>query len=148
MNSGFQKVLKDVSEELNSLPTKEEKLETLIYFGKQLNGLSEEQKSDENRVPGCTSDTYLTAQLNQAGNVIFNGDSNSLIVKGYLYIFTEAFNNISPKELLSNIDSEIQDFVQFTEIDTSLMPSRTNTFLNIVEQMKRLTSELYSQNTR
>src|SRR4051812_37899947 len=111
-----QLLLNDIAEELNSCETREEKLETLIFYGKNLTGLSDDLKNDESRVQGCNSDTFMICEKANDGSLHFKGDSSSLIVKGYIYIFMNAFGGILPSEA-QNIRRESEEFVKNAHID-------------------------------
>ncbi len=58
-----------------------QRYEQLIWFAKRLQEFSESDKVPENRVAGCVSQVYITAQLDE-GKVWFQGDSDSALVKG------------------------------------------------------------------
>lgn len=129
-----EKLMNKVAEELNGCPTKEEKLETLIFYGNQLQPLQSNKKIPENIVPGCISETYLTAK-NENGKIIFEGDSASLLTKGYLFILINDFSGTEKSYIITNLEKEVRDFLASANIDTDLMPSRMNTIANLVKQM-------------
>lgn len=131
--------LKDLIEELNSCSTREEKLETLIYYGNQMKVTSRDSFNEEDKVTGCTSETYLKVKPStQSEAIVFEGYTDSLIVKGYLYIITEAYKGYKKEMILNDIENDIKEFINEAKIDTSLMPSRTNTILNLVIHIKNI----------
>lgn len=132
------KFLEDLIIELNSLSTREEKIETLIFYGNQFNNLPIKDFNEEDKVKGCTSETYLKLINTDAptGGIIFKGASDSLIVRGYLYILTEAYKGYTSELIANYIEEDIKELLQKAHIDENIMPSRVNTILNLVIHIK------------
>lgn len=106
--------------------------EQLIWYAKRLKEFPEANKIPENKVPGCVSQVYITATLNE-GKIWFQGDSDSHLVKGLVALLIEGFNGLSPSEVLQ----VSPDFIQDTGLNVSLTPSRTNGFYNIFQTMQK-----------
>ncbi len=86
----------------NVLDDWEEKYTYLIDLGKQLAPFDEKDKTDENRIYGCSSSVWWKYKI-ENGKYYFNFDSDALIVKGLLLIISVIFNG-SEKTQLKNID--------------------------------------------
>ena len=113
--------------------------EQLIYYGQKLGDFSEEDKTSENKVPGCVSQVFVTAAL-EADKVVYQGDSDSQLTKGLLGLLVEGLQGLTPKEII-----ELNpDFIQETGLNVSLTPSRANGFYNIFKTMQKKAVE--SQN--
>jgi len=106
--------------------------EQLLWYAKKLEPLPAEDKTAENKVPGCVSQVYVTAQLND-GKVSFQGDSDAQITKGLLAMLIIALEGLSPKEIVQLTP----DFIKETQLDVSLTPSRANGFYNIFKTMQK-----------
>jgi cysteine desulfuration protein SufE len=106
--------------------------EQLLWYAKKLADLPTEAKIPENKVPGCVSQVYVTASLDE-GKVVFAGDSDAQITKGLLAMLIEALSGLSPVE----IGQITPDFIQETQLDVSLTPSRANGFYNIFKTMQK-----------
>ncbi|MDP5016951.1 MAG: SufE family protein, partial [Dolichospermum sp.] len=65
--------------------------EQLIWYAQKLQEFPEPSKLPENKVPGCVSQVYVTASL-EDGKVIFEGDSDSQLTKGLLALLIEGLN--------------------------------------------------------
>lgn len=111
--------------------------EQLILYGKKLPAFDPDLKVLDNRVSGCVSNVYLTATLTD-GKVIFNGDSDALISKGFLGFLTAGMNGLPPQTILQLSP----DFVQQLGLSISLTPSRSNGFVSIFQTMQRKTMAL------
>ncbi|NJO51890.1 MAG: SufE family protein [Leptolyngbyaceae cyanobacterium RM2_2_4] len=106
--------------------------EYLLWFAKRLPPFPDEQKVAEHKVPGCVSQVYVTASLEQ-GKVIFQGDSDAQLTKGLVGLLVEGLNGLTPAEIIQLTP----DFIQRTGLDISLTPSRANGFYNIFQTMQQ-----------
>ena len=106
--------------------------EQLLWYAKRLDAFPAEDKTAENKVPGCVSQVYITASLNE-GKVAYKGDSDAQITKGLLAMLIEALSGLSPAEILQLTP----DFIKETQLDVSLTPSRANGFYNIFKTMQK-----------
>lgn len=106
--------------------------EQLLWYAKKLEALPPEHKVAENKVPGCVSQVYITASV-EDDKVSFQGDSDAQITKGLLAMLIIALEGLSPKEIVQLTP----DFIQETQLDVSLTPSRANGFYNIFKTMQK-----------
>ena len=108
-----------------------QRYEQLIWLAKKLPAFPESEKVPENKVSGCVSQVYITSGLND-GKVIYQGDSDSQLVKGLVAFLIQGLNGLTPEEILK----VTPDFIQQTGLNVSLTPSRANGFYNIFQKMK------------
>jgi cysteine desulfuration protein SufE len=106
--------------------------EQLICYAQKLQEFPESDKMPENKVPGCVSQVYVTATLND-GKVVYQGDSDSQLTKGLLGLLVEGLNGLTPTEIVQLTP----DFIQATGLNVSLTPSRANGFYNIFKTMQK-----------
>ncbi|MFT4309629.1 MAG: SufE family protein [Candidatus Woesearchaeota archaeon] len=130
----YPKVFSIVTEDLNSLPGQKEKLEYLMEYGQEYNVMSEEHRTEENMVKGCIAKVYIRC-IKRDNKIMFEGYSDSLIVRGYLRILCEAFSNITLGELHNESKEYLHKFIKESGITNSILPSRANTFGNIYSMM-------------
>lgn len=114
--------------------------EQLLWYAKKLAPFPTEGKTPENKVPGCVSQVYITASLDD-GKVSFQGDSDAQITKGLLAMLITALEGLSPKEIIQLTP----DFIKETQLDVSLTPSRANGFYNIFKTMQKKALQLAGQ---
>ncbi|NEP82403.1 MAG: SufE family protein [Okeania sp. SIO3C4] len=105
--------------------------EQLLWYAKKLPDFPEAEKIPENKVYGCQSQVYITANLDD-GKVWYQGDSDAQLVKGLVALLIEGINGLTPEE----ISQITPDFIQDTGLKASLTPSRANGFYNIFQLMK------------
>lgn len=108
-----------------------QKYEQLLWYAKKLPAMPESSKIEENKVKGCVSQVYITADL-EDGRVCYQGDSDAQLVKGLVAFLIEGLNDLTPEEILK-IEP---DFIEETGLKVSLTPSRANGFFNIFQMMK------------
>ncbi|MBE9076988.1 SufE family protein [Romeria aff. gracilis LEGE 07310] len=106
--------------------------EQLLWYAKRLDDFPTAEKTPENKVPGCVSQVYITAALTD-GKVDFQGDSDALITKGLVALLIDALSDLTPAEVVRLSP----DFIQETQLDVSLTPSRANGFYNIFKTMQK-----------
>jgi cysteine desulfuration protein SufE len=130
----------------NSLPSKlariverfkrrdnpKQRYEQLLWYAKKLEAMPEASKTPENKVNGCVSQVYITADLHD-GKVRYQGDSDAQLVKGLVALLIEGLNDLTPAEILQ----VTPDFIEETGLKVSLTPSRANGFYNIFQMMKK-----------
>jgi len=106
--------------------------EQLLWYAKKLDAMPEKGKIPENKVHGCTSQVYITADLRE-GKIWYQGDSDAQLVKGLVALLIQGLNGLSPAEILALTP----DFIEATGLQVSLTPSRANGFYNIFNLMKK-----------
>ena len=106
--------------------------EQLLWYGKKLEAMPEDSKVEENKVQGCISQVYITADLKD-GKIWYKGDSDAQLVKGLVAFLIEGLNGLTPNEIIE----VTPDFIEETGLNVSLTPSRANGFYNIFQMMKK-----------
>lgn len=108
-----------------------QRYQQLLYYAKKLAEMPEESKIPANKVSGCVSQVYITADLEE-GKIVYHGDSDAQLVKGLVALLIEGLNGSTPEEILQ----VTPDFIEETGLNMSLTPSRANGFYNIFQMMK------------
>ena len=96
---GIQELQKDLSDDFALLANWEEKYEYLIEMGMNMPAMKPESKVDENLVKGCQSSVWFDVKC-QDGIMVFEADSDSLVVKGMVAMLYKLLNNQPAKEVL------------------------------------------------
>ena len=131
-NKSFgSKTLDQMVARLKTTSNPKRRYEYVLWLAKKLPVLSADLLSPSIKVKGCVSEVYVLGELIN-GKIHWKGYSDALITKGLLSLLIEGLNNLSPKEVL-NID---EGFIKETGLQSSLTPSRSNGFLNILLNMK------------
>ena len=106
--------------------------EQLIWYAQKLDEFPTSDKTPENKVPGCVSQVFITASLDD-DKVTFQGDSDSQLTKGLVALLIEGLNGSTPTQIVQLAP----DFIQETGLNVSLTPSRANGFYNIFKTMQK-----------
>ena len=109
-----------------------QRYEQLLWYAKKLPEMPAESKIPENKVQGCVSQVYITANL-EDGKILYQGDSDAQLVKGLVALLIEGLNGSTPQEIVK----VTPDFIEETGLKVSLTPSRANGFYNIFQTMKK-----------
>ncbi len=115
-----------------------QRYEQLILYGQKLPEFPDSERIAANKVPGCVSQVFITAHLNEQNQVIFAGDSDGLISKGFAGVLITGLNNSSPAEILNLAP----DFINETGLIVSLTASRANGFFSVFKTMQAKTAQL------
>ncbi|MDY3350704.1 SufE family protein [Riemerella anatipestifer] len=109
----------------------EQKYEYIIDLGKELKGLSEDKKQEENLIKGCQSKVWLDASFKD-GKVSFEADSDGILPKGIIAMLLSVYSGHSPQEIL---DSDFE-FISEIGLQEFLSPSRANGLTSMIKQIK------------
>jgi cysteine desulfuration protein SufE len=115
-----------------------QRYEQLILYGQKLPKFADSDRIPENKVAGCISQVFIKAQLNDQDQVVFTGDSDGLISKGFAGLLILGLNNTSPEEILNLTP----DFINETGLIVSLTPSRANGFFSVFKTMQAKVRDL------
>ena len=121
-------------ETLNSLIDWDDKYLQLIDLGKRLPTFDNKQKTEGNRVQGCTARTWLTGEPDRQGRLIFEGESDSQLVKGLLAILIEIYSQALPKEILA----DNCDLTQELQLNGNIMPVRLMGFEAMQKKIRQI----------
>ncbi|MFM7793116.1 MAG: SufE family protein [Pseudanabaena sp.] len=115
-----------------------QRYEQLILYGKKLEDFPESLKIPKNKVQGCVSQVYVVAKLDVNERVVFTGDSDALISKGFVGLLSVCMGGLTQKE----IELLTPDFIKDTGLVASLTPSRANGFYNVFKKMQQQAIEI------
>jgi cysteine desulfuration protein SufE len=108
-----------------------DKYEYLIDLGKKLLPMSESFKTEENVIKGCQSKVWLHAEK-QGDLVVFQADSEAIIVKGMISMLIRVLSNHTPEEIMK---ADLY-FIDQIGMSQHLAQTRSNGLVAMVKQMK------------
>lgn len=108
-----------------------DKYENIIDYGRDVKGLSEAEKTDENLIRGCQSQVWLTAELKE-NKLYFNADSDAVITKGIIGLLLDIFSGFTPQEIATTELYAI-DKIGLKE---HLSPNRANGLTSMINKIK------------
>ncbi len=103
----------------------------LIELGNEMEPIDPAYKIDQNLIRGCQSRVWLQQKL-EGDLIIFEAESDALIVKGLVALLLKVFSGRTPQEIL---DSEPY-FIDEIGLKQHLSPTRSNGLMAMVKQIK------------
>ena len=109
----------------------------LFFPAKDYDGIPEDQRTDQSKIPGCTSQAWVIAEKRN-DNYFFICDSDALIVKGLLSLLCKIFSGQKSREILSVSHSDILNSVGLSGLITV---QRTNGFASAVKKIHEMSTQ-------
>ena len=103
----------------------------LIDYGKDLPAFPEELRTLQNLIDGCQSQVWFTAELRD-GRIIYQADSDALLVKGIVALLLRVLSDHTPQEIL---DADLY-FIDKIGLREHLSPTRSNGLNAMLHQMR------------
>ena len=121
----------EVIDEFSNFDDWMDKYQLLIDLGSEQPPLDEQYKTEQNLIDGCQSRVWLQADFID-GKIIFQAESDALIVKGIIALLIKVVSGHTPDEIL-DADLYCIDRIGLKE---HLSPTRSNGLLAMVKQMR------------
>ncbi len=121
----------EIIEEFSVFDDWMDKYALLIDMGNALPPLDERYKIERNLIEGCQSRVWLQAD-NVDGRVLFQGESDAVIVKGIVSLLIRVLSGHTPQEIL---DADLY-FIERVGLKEHLSPTRSNGLVAMVKQMR------------
>lgn len=121
----------EVIEEFSDFDDWMDKYQLLIDLGNEQEPLEEKYKTEQNLIDGCQSRVWLQADLVD-GKIVFQAESDALIVKGIIALLIKVVSGHTPDEILN---SDLY-FIEKIGLKEHLSPTRSNGLLAMVKQMR------------
>ena len=127
----INEVQDEVIAEFNDFDDWMDRYQLLIDLGNEQEPLDEKYKMEQNLIEGCQSRVWLQAD-EMDGKIIFQAESDALIVKRIISLLIKVLSGHTPDEILST-DLYFIDEIGLKE---HLSPTRSNGLLSMVKQMR------------
>ena len=114
-----------------------DKYEYIIDLGRKLPLIDDQYKHEENLVPGCQSQVWLHAEI-EDGRVHFTADSDAVITKGIIALLIRVLSDQPPREISQ---AELY-FIDRIGLKEHLSPTRSNGLVNMVARIKSVSAAL------
>jgi cysteine desulfuration protein SufE len=127
----IEELQEEVIEEFSDFDDWMDRYQLLIDLGNDVPPLDPKYKTEQNLIQGCQSRVWLQADLVD-GNIIYQAESDALIVKGIVALLIRVLSGHTPDEIL-NANLHFIDDIGLKE---HLSPTRSNGLLAMVKQMR------------
>ena len=117
--------------DFQTLASWEDRYQKIIEMGKNLPPMPDDQKIEANKVKGCQSQLWLSAETRE-GKIYFHADSDAAISKGIVALLIALYSDATPGDILGLG----QDFVDEMELRQHLSMSRANGLASVLKQIQ------------
>jgi len=126
--------LAELSSEFEVLGDWEERYRYVIDLGKDLEALTDAERSDANKVRGCASQVWLVTEPQADGSLRFRGDSDAHIVRGLIAILLRLYSGRTSAEIAA-FDAEAA--FETLGLKGALSQQRSNGLASMVARIRR-----------
>ncbi|MBK5936418.1 MAG: SufE family protein [Halorhodospira halophila] len=132
--------LNELKETFEFIEDWEERYRILIDLGRQLPEFPEAERTEANRVEGCTSNVWLVCRRdeNDPQRLVFLADSDAFIVKGLIALVLMAYSGATPDEIQR---TDIREVFRQLGLERNLSPNRRDGFFAMVDRIHELAAE-------
>ena len=127
----FNETQQDIVDEFSVFDDWLDRYNYLIELGNDLPAIDPRYRTSEYLINGCQSKVWLHADLVN-GRLVFDADSDAIIVKGIVALLVKLMNNRTPEEILDND----LFFIDEIGLRQNLSPTRSNGLLAMVKKMR------------
>ena len=115
----------------------DQRYQYLIELGEKLPAMPDRLKNDNNKVKGCMSQVWISADM-ENGQVKFTGDSDTSVIKGILALLISLCDGLSVRQI-QHLDMD--EIFQGLNLDEHLSPNRHVGVYAMFDLMKQKASE-------
>jgi len=133
MSPTIDQDLQELKDEFDILSDWEERYRHIIDLGKALPPLSDDERSETNRVRGCASQVWLVTE-DGGGRLQFRGDSDAHIVRGLIALLLRLYSDRPAADILA---FDARAALRELGLDGALSTQRTNGLASMVERIRR-----------
>ena len=108
-----------------------DRYEYIVELGKQLTDLPDDYRTDQYKVKGCQSQVWFRARV-EAGKIIFDADSDAMIVRGLIALLLRVYSGRSAPDILATPP----DFFDAIELGSHLSGNRANGLAAMVNHIQ------------
>ena len=108
-----------------------DRYEYIVELGKQLTDLPDDYRTDQYKVKGCQSQVWFRARV-EAGKIIFDADSDAMIVRGLIALLLRVYSGRSAPDILATPT----DFFDAIELGSHLSGNRANGLAAMVNHIQ------------
>lgn len=121
-----------IIDEFSAIADWQDRYRKIIKVGRELPDMPEEFKLDKNLVKGCQNRAWLHASLDDEGRVVYQADSEAMIVRGFVALLLRTYSGHTPDEILEAAPR----FIEELNFGDHISLNRANGLASMVKQIK------------
>ena len=132
--------INDILADFDDLGDWEARCDYLIDLGFDLPDFPEQDKTEANRVHGCQSNVWMTAEVRTNGEprIDIRAVSDAMIVRGLIAVLLAVYSGRTPKEIL---ETDINGIFAKLGLDQHLSSARRNGLLGMVKRIRSIAAQ-------
>lgn len=127
----LEEIQQEITEEFSGFDDWMDKYAYLIELGNKLKPIDPRYKTEDNLIRGCQSRVWFHQELVN-GCIVFEGESDALIVNGLVALLLRLYSGRTPNEILSTEPH----FIENIGLRQHLSPTRSNGLTSMIKQIK------------
>lgn len=128
--------LEEILEEFDELDDRGEQAEFLVELGETLPPFPDPDRTEENRVLGCQSKVWMTAQaVGEPVRLDLKADSDAPMVRGLVALLLAAYSGKTPREI---VDFPVEQAFERMKLGSLLSNMRSNGLFSMVKRIRTL----------
>ena len=132
--TSIQDALRELVDEFEVLGDWEERYRYVIDLGRELEPLSNSDRSETNKVRGCASQVWLVSEPHDDGTLTFRGDSDAHIVRGLIAILMRLYSGRLADQIVA---FDAKAAFETLGLSGALSAQRSNGLASMVGRIRR-----------
>jgi cysteine desulfuration protein SufE len=134
MGESMDQTLGDLAEEFDLLGEWEDRYRYILDLGRELEPLSDAERTEANKVRGCASQVWLVRDPGVDGRLRFRGDSDAHLVRGLIAVLLRLYSGRTAQEILA---FDARAAFDRLGLEGALSTQRANGLFSMIERIRR-----------
>ena len=136
MSSEVAAAQQEIIDEFSLFDDWMDRYQYLIDLGRRLPEMSDELRTEENRIRGCQSQVWFVPERKE-GRLYFRAISDAAIVSGLIALLLRLYSGRYPQDILDTPP----DFVEALQLQSHLSPTRSNGLSSMLKAIRGFAAE-------
>ena len=121
-------------EDFDLLDDWQEQLGYVLDLGRALPKLTETERTEANKVRGCSSQVWVVSERTDDGRLVFRAESDAQIPQGLIAVLLKLYSGRLPAEITA-LDPQVA--VDRLKLGSMLTSQRANGLASMIERIRR-----------
>lgn len=123
-----------LAQDFDLLDDWQEQLGYVLDLGRALPKLAEAERTEANRVRGCSSQVWVVSEGADDGRLVFRAESDAQIPQGLIAVLLKLYSGRLPAEIMA-LDPQVA--VDRLKLGSMLTSQRANGLASMIERIRR-----------